>query len=283
MVGASSLLNAKAISSSSNSIQPLSISDVIAIIKKEIPLDISKGTVDTIKIGNPDQPVTGIVTTMFATLEVINKAIALKANFIIAHEPTFYNHLDETKWLEEHDVYQYKKDLINKHNIAVWRFHDYWHANRPDGILMGVLTSLGWEKSYNTENTRIVNIPQMKLEGIIKHAKSKLGIKTLRYIGDPNQLCKKIALLPGASGGRGHMNVLQKEKPDLLIVGELQEWETSEYVRDLQTMGRKQSLIVLGHAVSEEPGMNWLVQWLQPKVSQIKVTHIASNNPFSWA
>jgi hypothetical protein len=32
-------------------------------------------------------------------MEVLQRAAARKANLIIAHEPTFYNHLDETAWL----------------------------------------------------------------------------------------------------------------------------------------------------------------------------------------
>jgi putative NIF3 family GTP cyclohydrolase 1 type 2 len=69
----------------------------------------------------------------------------------------------------------------------------------------------------------------------------------------------------------------------LIIVGELAEWETAEYVRDSRAMGTKRSLIVLGHSQSEEPGMKWLVQWLQPKIKDIKVTHVPSNNPFTFA
>ncbi len=43
---------------------------------------------------------TGIVTTMFATIDVLEKAIAVGANFIIVYDPTFYNHADETDWLK---------------------------------------------------------------------------------------------------------------------------------------------------------------------------------------
>lgn len=48
-------------------------------------------------------------------------------------------------------------------------------------------------------------------------------------------------------------------------------------------MGLKTSLIVLGHAVSEEPGLEWLVKWLQPQIPAIQVTHIPSNDAFTWA
>src|SRR5205085_3689747 len=103
-------------------------------------------TVDTIKAGNIDQQVSGIVTTMFATVDVIRQTAAIGANFIIAHEPTYYNHLDESKGLEQDPVYLQKLELLNKHQIVVWRFHDYLHSLQPDGVFMGVLEALGWEK-----------------------------------------------------------------------------------------------------------------------------------------
>jgi Tfp pilus assembly ATPase PilU len=78
------------------------------------------------------------------------------------------------------------------------------------------------------------------------------------------------------------MGLMQKQNPDVLIVGEVHEWETAEYIRDARLMGGKTSLIVLGHSVSEEPGMEWLVQWLQPKVPGMPIRHIASGEPFSW-
>src|SRR5690348_1061725 len=75
------------------------VGQIMDLFMKEVPGAPFSQTVDTLKAGNRDIRVTGIVTTMFSTVDVIRKAIALKANFIIAHEPTFYNHLDETGWL----------------------------------------------------------------------------------------------------------------------------------------------------------------------------------------
>jgi hypothetical protein len=88
--------------------------------------------------------------------------------------------------------------------------------------------------------------------------------------------------MPGAAGGRNQITMHQQHDPDLMICGEVAEWETSEYIRDARLMGLQKSLIVLGHAVSEEPGMEWLVGWLTPKVPGTKVTHIAARSPFSF-
>jgi putative NIF3 family GTP cyclohydrolase 1 type 2 len=279
-LGATSLINIPSFAFDSK--DDLTIKAVMDMIIKQVPNSPFRETVDTIKSGNADQKVTGIVTTMFATVDVIRKAIALKANFIIAHEPTFYNHLDKTDWLENDSVYNYKRELLEKNNIVVWRFHDYIHSLRPDGVRIGVMKALGWEKYYNPEKPTIALIPSTTMEDIIKNAKTKLGLKFVKVVGDLSQKCERIGLLPGAAGARAHIDLIQREKPDVLLCGEVQEWETSEYIRDARAKGDAISLVVLGHALSEEPGMSWLVTWLQPQISVIKVTHVPSNEPFIW-
>ncbi len=257
------------------------VQDVMDIILKEIPGAPFKQTVDTLKSGTAGQPVTGIVTTMFATVDVIKRAAKLKANFIIAHEPTFYNHTDNTNWVADNKIVKAKQELLAQHGIAVWRFHDYWHSHKPDGILYGVLKKAGWEKYYK-EGDRILKIPAASLKNIVAHLKSSLEIAHVRVIGDLSLSCETVGIWPGAAGGQPQVDYAEKNDPDLLIIGEAPEWETAEYFRDKVALGNKKALIVLGHSVSEEPGMEWLVAWLQPKLDGIKVTHIASGSPFIW-
>ena len=258
----------------------LTVGQIIDLIQREIPGAPFNETVDTIKSGSADQRVTGIVTTMFATIDVIRKSAQLKANFIIAHEPTFYNHLDDTEWLLGNDVYKKKVELLQKHGIAVWRFHDYIHAHNPDGVRMGVMEKLGWKKYYDPANPVMVTLPPTTLGDLIDHVKEKLGIKEVRIIGDTKQICSRVALMPGAYGGRAQISVLEREKPDVMLCGEIHEWETGEYVRDARALGASLSLVILGHSVSEEPGLEWLVHWLQPRIPEIRVTHIESGDPF---
>jgi hypothetical protein len=68
------------------------VGDIMDLFIKQVPGAPFNDTVDTLKAGSRDTKVTGVVTTMFATVAVIKKTIELGANFIIAHEPTFYNH-----------------------------------------------------------------------------------------------------------------------------------------------------------------------------------------------
>lgn len=281
-IGTSMVLTSPAFSLAlTNSVQ-VTVGQVMDMILKTIPNAPFPKTVDTLKSGKASQQVTGIVSTMFATTEVIEKAIAAGANFIIVHEPTFYNHLDETEWLANDPVFQKKHELLEKNNIALWRFHDYWHSHRPDGIQKGMLSALGWEKYADANDQHILTLPSTTLAQLVSHAKAKLGIKQVRIVGDMKQSCQRVLLLPGAPGGRNQIIAIQKAKPDVVLCGEISEWETPEYVRDARQQGQKISLVVLGHIASEAGGMEWLVSWLKPQLPGIRISYIPSGNPFIY-
>lgn len=255
------------------------MSEIMDLFIAQVPNAPFPKTVDTLKTGSKEQQVTGIVTTMFATLTVIRKAIELKANFIIAHEPTFYNHLDETEWLENDPVYQFKRKLLDEHGIAVWRNHDYVHSLKIDGVQAGVVKELSWE-SYYKQNA-VLNLPETTLGDLITHIKTKMNVPALRYVGDLSQKASKILLMPGAAGGRRQMEMIMKEKPDVLICGESPEWETPEYVRNANEMGKKLALIVIGHSASEEGGSEFMAEWIKENLPEMPVYHVPSGNSLS--
>jgi putative NIF3 family GTP cyclohydrolase 1 type 2 len=258
------------------------VKQIMDLFIKDVPGGVKTDTVDTLKAGSPDTKVTGIITTMFATISVIRTAIDLGANFIIAHEPTFYNHTDDTSWLQNDDVYRYKADLLKKHNIAVWRNHDYIHTLVPDGVTKGVLAKMGWDGYADHEIPNIITLPATTLKELIHHAKTKLNIEKLRYVGNPAQKCTRILLMPGAAGGQRQIEAIAKVKPDVMICGEVQEWETAEYVRDAFAKGDNISLVILGHIASEEPGSEFMLNWLKEKVPGVKATHVPCGNSLSF-
>ncbi|HEY0273344.1 MAG TPA: Nif3-like dinuclear metal center hexameric protein [Chitinophaga sp.] len=260
------------------------VQQVIDLILREGHLQPIPNTVDTLKSGSPDSIVTGIVTTMFPTVSVIEAAVKRNANFIIAHEPAFYNHLDKKDWVPNNSVELQKEALLEKHNIAVWRCHDYIHAMQPDGIFYGVMKKAGWLSYADPVAAKghTFTILALPLGQLADHLKQTLGIDHLRVIGRPQQSCAKIALIPGAAGGVTQVSLVEKEKPDVLIVGELSEWETAEYIRDGLLLGGKTALIVLGHIASEQPGMEYFAGWLQARVQGLPVAFVATQPVFTW-
>ena len=283
LVGTSILMTLPGLSRAGGLLETFTVKQVIDIILKEIPNAPFPKTVDQLRSGSMEQEVTGIVTTMFPTIEVIERTAKAGANFIIAHETPFYNNQDETDWLQQDDAYRYKIGLLDKYKIAIWRFHDYWHSHKPDGIIMGNLIKLGWEKYFDANTPRLLTLPTaMSLKSIVSLAKEKLGIPSVRVIGNLKQECKTIYMAFGYMDSRMQIAAIQQYKPDLILSGETREWETVERVRDGQLMGQKTALLVLSHSVSEEAGMEYAAKWLQPKVPGVKITHIASTNPFTF-
>ncbi|HXB93919.1 MAG TPA: Nif3-like dinuclear metal center hexameric protein [Puia sp.] len=261
----------------------VTVQQVIDALIADIPGAPFQDTVDTIKSGDPSALVKGIVTTMFPTDALVRQTIDLGANFIIAHEPTFYSGGDSRDWLADDPIYHYKLDFLNQHGIVIWRFHDGIHAHKPDGIRMGVMQAVGWDQYYTPDNPELVSLPSAATLGeLIQLFKKNLGIEHVRYIGDLSQSCGRVVLSPGAYNGRIQMNLLQKYEPELFICGEIREWETNQYILDARYQGKKMALLILGHSLSEEPGMQWLSSVLKQKFPEVPVTHLPSGDPFQW-
>ncbi len=256
------------------------IQEAIETILSAVKVAPLPDTVDTVRTGDPTRPLTGVVTTFMATSAVIPRAAELGANLIITHESPFYTHHDDTAWLTDDAVYQAKRQMIDAHHIVIWRFHDYCHRGEPDGVLMGVLEQLGWEQpTAPVHSPYVATLAPRALSALADEIKTRLGVPSVRVTGPDDLVCRRVGLLVGAPGGRMQMATLQRDDVDAIICGEINEWETSEYVRDADLLGRPKGLIVVGHAASEEDGMAYLARWLRPHLPDVPITHVASGEP----
>jgi putative NIF3 family GTP cyclohydrolase 1 type 2 len=255
---------------------------VIERIQKNVGVSWRSQTVDTFKAGDPDTPVTGIATTMMATYDVLQRAAAAGDNLIITHEPIFYGHTDETAALaKENDaVLATKQAFIEKHHLVIWRFHDHWHARTPDGIQTGMIRALGWEKFQNPDNNHLFVVPETTLDSLASSIKQRLGIRTMRVVGDPSMRVTKLALNPGYPGFPGERHILQRDDVEVLVMGEGLEWETIEYGADAAAEGKHKALIILGHIPSEQAGMEDCARWVTALVPEVKVEFVATAEPF---
>ena len=261
----------------------LTAREVIARIQAHVGVPWQTETVDTFKSGNPDDRVTGISLTMMATMDVLERTAASGRNLIIAHEPTFYNHLDKLDVLPEKEkdpVLAAKLAFIAEHHLIVWRFHDHWHRRTPDGIEAGMAQELGWEKQQDPENQYLFSVPETTLESLAADLKKKLDIHVLRVVGDSRLKIKKVALVPGASGLQKETLALERNDVDVLVTGEPREWETVEYVADAVTEGKHKALIILSHIPSEQAGMEECTRWLKTFVNEVPVEFVPAKDPF---
>lgn len=254
------------------------VQEIIDTIIAGVPGAPFTDTVDTLKTGDPQQKVNAIATTFLATAEVIEQAIERDINLIITHEPTFYSHTDETHWLEGDPVYEAKCRLIEEHHLAIWRFHDYLHSLQPDPAISGLLKALEWTTYASTDQPFVCQLPPRTLDHLVREIKSRLRLANVRVVGDLQMTCQTIGLLVGAIGGEMHIKTLGRLALDVLVCGEIHEWETSEYVRDAMRLGYPKALIVIGHSVSEEDGMREIIPWLEERLPGMPITFIPTGH-----
>jgi putative NIF3 family GTP cyclohydrolase 1 type 2 len=258
----------------------LTARQVIEKIKLQIGAPVDPNTVDTFKAGDPETAVTGIATTFLATYAVLQEAVASGANVIITHEPTFYNHLDETAFLKGDPVFEQKMAYIREHHLVIWRFHDQWHWRKPDGIIEGFTLAAGWEKYRRPYEENAFTLPPTSVRQLAADLQARLNSRIIRIVGDPLLRVTEVAYLPGASGENKEIKELERDDVQVLVAGEAREWETVEYVRDAAAEGRRKALILLGHEVSEEPGMEYCARWLRTLFPGVPVTFIPAGEPF---
>ncbi len=261
----------------------LTVGQIIERIQKNVGVAWRAETVDKIIFGNPDIAVKGVATTMMATLEVIQRASALGRNFIVTHEPTFWEHQDTTTALPNDPTVAFKSNFMREHNVAVFRFHDHWHARNPDGIATGMMQELGWEKYAAPEGrNRFVfpATPPITLSALAAEIKSKLKAATMRVVGDPKMPVTRAAASWGYNSREGGIRVLAREDVDVLIAGEAREWEVVEYAQDIIASGKKKALILIGHVASEQAGMKYCASWLKGFISEVPIDFVAAPEPF---
>ena len=257
--------------------------EVVDRIKKNLGVAWRDTTYrDTFKFGGPDTQVTGIATTVFCSFEVVQKASAAGCNMIIPHEDTFWNDRDDVTVVSGDPLYTTKTDFMRKHNIVVFRMHDHMHAQRPDFTYVGSAREVGLDpKSETAPNSHRFVIPETTFAALAAQVKSRSGARTLRVVGDPNARVSRIQL------GVGYATPpVNNPEIDVVISGEQQETDgtldSPEYVLDAVTVGIAKGWIMLGHAISEESGMQEMAEWIKGFVPEVPVRLVRAGEPF-WA
>lgn len=235
-------------------------------------------TVDTFKAGDPDTPVRGIATTGMATLDVLRRASAAGRNFVVTHEPTFYNHLDETTPLAADPVYAAKQRLVAEHGLVVWRFHDHAHALRPDPLFVGSARALGLTPYASPTDPHLFVVPPTTLRALAGDFARRLGGRAIRVVGDPDTPVTRIGL------GLGWSAPPLGPDLDVSIGGEQSEaGGNAEYALDAAAAGRPKGFVILGHLLSEDYGMREVAGWLRAFLTEVPVDFVPAGEPFAAA
>ncbi len=257
----------------------LTAQQVVDRIRANAGVPWRETTVDTFKAGDPQTIVTGIATTVMATLPVLRQAAAAGRNLIVTCEPTFYNGNDDPGPRASDPVYLAKKAFIDERRLVIWRFQDHWGARTPNEFATALADTLGWAKLRTTENPLIYAIPSTTVSALTAHVRTRLGVRGgIRVIGNPGMRVRRVFVSPGTTSLQATIDNLPKA--DLVLSGEPREWEVVEYVHDTASAGQPKGMIAVGRVVSEEPGMRACAAWLRTLITEVPIEPIAVGDPY---
>lgn len=248
-------------------------------IRARVGVPWRETTVDTFKAGDPQTPITGIATTVMATLAVLRQAAAAGRNLIVTCEPAFYAANDDPGPRAADPVYRAKQAFIAEHRLIIWRFSDHWSARVPNEFASALADTLGWTKRRTADHPLVYAIPPSTLGSLTAQVRTGLGVRGgLRVIGKPDLPVRRVLVSPGTTDLQTTIDNLTHA--DVVVSGEPREWEAVEYVFDTAAAGQAKGMIAVGRVVSEEPGMRACAAWLRTVIPEVPVEAISIGDPY---
>lgn len=267
--------------------EPLTADNVIRRIQTELGGEWGAAGPDGFKAGDPSTVVKGIATTAMATLDVLKQAVKAKANLVLTYEPTFYARSDGAAspagrgpagFGPDDPVVKAKREFITKNGLVVFRLRDHWQARKSGDMVAGFADSLGWSKYRVKAEDALYDIPAATAEATVAAIRTRLKLSAgLRAVGDRKAMVKRVLLFPGTM--TPEIMWRRYSELDLLVAGEVREWENTFYAADIFTAGEKRALVTVGRVVSEEPGMRSCADWLKTVVP-LPAQWIGAGDPY---
>jgi putative NIF3 family GTP cyclohydrolase 1 type 2 len=274
-----------------NGAEQLTAEAVVRRIQKELGGEWPSTGPDGFKAGDPATVVRGIATTAMATVSVLKEAVKANANLVVTYEPTFYSRADGRAPAEpsagrgpggfaaDDPVMKAKREFIQKNGLVIFRLRDHWQARKENDMVTGLAAALGWSAHQAKNDDALYEIVPATAEMTVALIRGKLNLRGgLRVVGDRQATVRRVLLVPGsmtpATMWRRYSEV------DLIVAGEVREWENTHYAADMFAAGERRALVTTGRVASEEPGMRACAQWLKTIVKEVPAEWIGVGDPY---
>lgn len=200
------------------------LSDIIKFLTKKYPLE-NATTWDHpgLQIGNPDQEVKKILTTLDVTPQLVQTAVANNIDTIISHHPLIFHPIKTIDL--SHPRSQMNAELI-KHNINVFSIHTNFDDGEPgmNDFLAELLNLKNVTKICPGKTINGINYfgrmgeTNKSINELIKIFRDKLKIKMIKFLDNGRQI-KKVGIIGGA--GASGIKPAFESGADLFITGDV--------------------------------------------------------------
>jgi putative NIF3 family GTP cyclohydrolase 1 type 2 len=209
-----------------------------------------------------------------ATMDLLKQSVRANTNLILTHEPTFYSRADAATG--DDPVVKAKREFIEKNGLVVFRLRDHWQARKENEMVTGLASALGWSRAVGNN---VYEISQATAEATVASIRSKLNLRGgLRVVGDRNATIRRVLLFPGSMPPATMWQ--RYSEVDMIVAGEVREWENTHYAADIFTAGEKRALVTTGRVVSEDPGMRACAYWVNNIVKEVPVMWRGVGDPY---
>jgi len=246
---------------------------------------------DGFKAGDPSTVVKGIATTAMATMDVLKQAVQANTNLVLTYEPTFYSRADRPApaapaagrgpaGLSADDpVAKGKREFIGKNGLVVFRLRDHWQSRKENEMVTGLAGAIGWSAGRVKNDDVLYEIAKATAEATVALIRSKLNLRAgLRAVGDRKATIRRVLLFPGSMTPATMWQ--RYSEVDLIVAGEVREWENTHYAADMFAAGEKRALVTTGRVASEEPGMRLCAEWIKTVVKEVPAKWIGVGDPY---
>jgi putative NIF3 family GTP cyclohydrolase 1 type 2 len=271
--------------------QPLTAEVVFRRIQTELGGDWPEAGPDSLKAGDASAEVRGIATTAMATLDVLKQAVKANANLVLTYEPTFYGRADGRAAATppggrgpaalgaDDPVVRAKREFIQKNSLVVYRLRDHWQSRKQSEMVTGLAGALGWSSRRVKPDDALYDIPPVTAEEAATLIRTKLNLRGgLRAVGDRKATVRRVLIYPGSMPPSTMWQ--RYSEVDLIVAGEVREWENTLYAADIFTAREKRALITIGRVASEDPGMRLCAEWVKTVAKEVPATWIGAGDPY---
>lgn len=188
---------------------------------QNVASDIDAGKIG-LQFGSMNNETNKVMIALDGSMKVIEEAVNENVDFIILHHPLLFYPIIN---LNYDSVFAKKLKLLLTNNISVFSMHTNFDVAK-DGMNEILANKLGLENismpglevSANTL-LRFGDIKPQKLSEYVLDVQSKLDEHSVKYVGSPDKMIKKVGIVGGA--GSSELFTALKNNCNVLITGEV--------------------------------------------------------------
>lgn len=230
--------------------------------------------------GDPEKEIHGVACLWNVDIHSIQACVDQGLDMIICHEHMWLPP-QRSLWYEgpaEADIIpnRLRRELLDRHEIVVYRSHSNWDALPEDGVPDQAVAVLGIEGLREVARQRFFSVQELPEPWEVQRLRARVAQALLypdcRIFGDPLKPVRRFAFLIGGFG-ENQWNMPQaayEMGAEALIIGEMSEF----IVIGALEMGMP--VIESLHSVSEIPAIRRQAQLLGEKLPDIPVCYVPS-------